>query len=148
MTIFSISARAEFVCRTFGCQQDLLTRKALSGQEVASLSQVVRNSLQNRAEALSGIWGDTILEGDYYADEDVQIDKIESLYKKDEFVGYRITYSSKAWDTSTCQFDGVDLTTLESCLAGRIQESGFVSADFKRFERDHRALAEFVRGAF
>lgn len=147
LATYSLNAQAQNTCVRLSCQQDQLDHKSLTQAEIQSLPEDVRGSLQNRAEKLANIWSDTILEGDYWADDVVELNKIEELYKGRILVGYRITYSSKAWDTSTCEFDTDDLSTLKACETGLITESGLVTADFQRFERDPKALATFKAGA-
>jgi hypothetical protein len=144
LTFFPFAAQAQNRCVSLSCQQEQLDRKPLTQSEILSLPEDVRGSLQNRAERLANIWSDTILEGDYWADDIVEMIQVEELFRNSELVGYRITYSSKAWDTSSCEFDSDDLTTLNACETGLIIESGFVTADFRRFERDPKALARFL----
>lgn len=105
-------------------------RHTLSTTEVEALPAHVLSSLQQVADLLAQIWGDTILEGDYSADDDVSLDSIEVLKLNEGVIGYRITYSSRAFDTA-------------ENIAGRILESAFVSGDFKAFSRDSNALAKF-----
>jgi hypothetical protein len=120
-------------------------RIVLSASQLESLPNETKSRLFQSANLLAQIWGDTILEGDYYADSDVRIDQVEKVYLGHAFVGYRITYSSKAWDTSTGAFDMNDLKTLDRCVEGRIVESGFLSSDFASMSRDPEAFATFHR---
>jgi len=89
------------------------------------------------------IWGDTILEGDYYADGETQLDAVEILQKNGKTIGYRISYSETAWFTSDCDFDYDNLETLKNCPQGIITERSYVSLDKKTFFRDNRSFAEF-----
>lgn len=132
-------------CTHFSCQQDQLASRTLTSQELTALPSDTRTQLQAKAEELASIWADTILEGDYFADEKVQLDQVEVLFRSGQLVGYHLTYSSKAWDTSTCNFDGSDLSNLKTCDQGRIVESGFTTVDFKALERDPRAFASFQK---
>ena len=99
--------------------------------------------LLNVADQQTLIWPDTILEADYAADGVTQLDKVDAFYKHKKLVGYEITYSQKAWDTSSCQYDGVNLATLADCKPGRIIESSYVSPDFKEYFTDEKAYAHF-----
>lgn len=90
------------------------------------------------------IWGDTILEGDYHADGKTRLDSVIELYSEDELVGYKITYSEGAWDTSTCSYNGQNDQALANCTAGRIVESSFVSPDFRTYLADQNQFAEFI----
>ncbi len=68
--------------------------------------QVVQSKLEKIAFAQAQIWGDTILEGDYYAENEISLDEIEGIYRgRGELVAYRITYSAKSWMTAECEFD-------------------------------------------
>jgi hypothetical protein len=132
-------------CTHFSCQQDQLATRTLTTQEVTSLPADTLSQLQSKAEELASIWSDTILEGDYYAEEKVQLDQVDVLFRSGQLVGYHITYSSTAWDTSTCSFDGNDMSSLNACEKGRIVESGFTTVDFKALERDPKAFASFQK---
>ena len=121
-----------------------LKRVELSKSEFAALPRAIKKQLQESAHDLAQIWGDTILEGDYYAENKVRLDLVEKLIKADKHVGYRITYSSKAWDTSDCDFDSEVQSSLAQCHEGRIVESGFLSLDFGQASQDFAAFAEFV----
>jgi len=109
-------------------------RKILSAAEVAALPAHIQSQLQTAAIELAQIWGDTILEGDYEAAEEVRIDQVERLYLSLAFVAYRISYSSEAFETS-------------SGSRGRIVESGFLSSDFKQISRDAAAFARFIENS-
>lgn len=89
------------------------------------------------------IWGDTILEGDYAAEGNTRLDKVTNLYKNSELIGYLITYSEKAWDTSNCVYDGINDATLLGCAEGRIVESSYVSLNFREFFYDSKTMAVF-----
>lgn len=137
--LFGLTVRAQVHLET------QIVKIPLSQQQVESLPAYVREALETAAYELTSIWADTILEGDYYADEKVEIELIEKLYLSQAFMGYRITYSSKAWNTMNCHFDASALSSLEDCEEGRIVESGFVSLDFSELSRDPAAFATFKR---
>ena len=134
---------AQSLCPVVACSSTSIRMKTLTAAEASELPQETRNRLDVAANELSQIWGDTILEGDYYSDEEARVDKIQLLYQDQAFVGYRITYSAKAWDTATCEFRG-DKPSLVKCQVGKIIESGFVSADFSTSFEDAHAPAIFA----
>ncbi len=142
-------AKAESQCLTLSCQKAQLNLKVLSTDEMKALASEVRSRLQQTAESMANIWADTILEGDYFADEPVALDRVEEFKSaNDKIIIYRITYSSRAWDTGTCEADpSEDRQSLESCDEGRIVESAFVSSDFKSSERDEENFAHFEKGS-
>jgi hypothetical protein len=119
----------------------------MTSDEYRKLPAYIKEGITTAAYELSSIWGDTILEGDYYAEEKIQVDLVEKLYISNAHMGYRITYSAKAWDTSTCQFDINQLESLASCDEGRIIESGFLSLDFTELSRDPQAFAKFSKNS-
>jgi outer membrane murein-binding lipoprotein Lpp len=94
-----------------------------------------------REQAL--IWADTILEGDYQTDEKTQLDRVEALYKDGNFIGYRIEYSERAWDTSDCE-EANGRYVLSTCVEGRIREASFVSPKLTSWTRDDFAYASFL----
>ncbi len=98
---------------------------------------------QKTSHQLAQIWGDTILEGDYQAINRTRLDILEELSKNGIVIGYRVTYSQKAWETSHCHYDSESKQGIETCTPGRIVESGFVSKDFKQSFRDENSIAEF-----
>ncbi len=95
------------------------------------------------AKEQAQVWGDTILEGDYVSSGETRIDRIFEIYKHNFLIGYIVTYSEKAWDVSDCRYDGVRPSTLTDCAAGRIEESSFVSLDFKQFFYTDHTYAKF-----
>ena len=112
-----------------------------------STDQIIDSDLKKAmtriAKAQAQVWGDTILEGDYAADGYTRLDRIDELFKYDQIIGYRITYSEKAWDTSDCSYDGIRDSTLMDCTPGRIVESSYVTPDWKNYFYDEKNAARF-----
>ncbi len=135
--------RPTLECRTSLCLEHNMNRKTLTESEMAELPSSFRETVQLKAQELASIWADTILEGDFYAEDFVRIDGLEYVYNQNDLIAYRITYSSKAWDLSNCQFDPEDMETLSDCEVGRISEAGFLALDQKLVERDPSARATF-----
>lgn len=102
-----------------------------------------KTKMQNIATTQAQIWGDTILEGFYEAEGNTRIDTIYKLFKKNELLGYMLTYSERAWDISDCQYDGINPETLLDCTPGRIVETSFVSLDFKEYFYTEKTYARF-----
>ena len=113
-------------------------------RDVTGLTDAQRAQIQTLAVQQAMIWGDTILEGDFEAAGDTHIDRIQSVYEGEHFLGYRVSYSETAWATSNCTYNPRDKSTLSSCLSGRISESMFVTPDLKDAQRDERDFAHFV----
>lgn len=131
------------------CEQDC--RAPFKGEAVFDASQTEHSPLpvatQEHLKAVAfnqaQIWGDTILEGDYVSAGETQLDRVLVLYKNDEVIGYKITYSEQAWFTGECEYDANDESTLNKCTPGRIRESSFVSPDFRTYFRDEDHFADF-----
>jgi hypothetical protein len=105
-----------------------------------TLPSDVRTQLEAISEDQAQIWGDTILEGDYVAEAAVKLEGVEVVQLNSTFMGYRVTYSSVAFDTSDCNPD----LDLKACTPGRIVESSFVAPTLKSWIRDTAAFAEFI----
>lgn len=123
-------------------------RKAVRANEVVfeavdPASNLVAPQARIRLEEISfdqaQIWADTILGGEYLAESEVRVDSIEIARAGELFLGYRITYSSVAYETMDCD----SYRQLESCLAGRIVERSFVSPNLESWIRDDSHFAEF-----
>ncbi len=107
------------------------------------LSQVKNSKFDKIVYNLAQIWGDTILEADYEVEDDVRLDKVFAYYKNKLLIGYHVTYSSKAWNTMDCVYDGHNKAELNSCPSGRIYESAYISSDQKQFLFDDKNRAHF-----
>ncbi len=92
------------------------------------------------AEDQAQVWADTILESDFIAENAVQIDLVETVQTGSSFLGYRVTYSSKAVDTSECDA----ARDISQCNHGRIIESSFVAPRLSSWIRDDQNYAKFV----
>lgn len=90
------------------------------------------------------IWADTILEGDYATDYQTQLDRAEIIYEGGDVVAYYITYSEGAWDTATCNYDGINDSTLSGCKKGRIVESVYLAPDFTDYHFVEEDYARFI----
>lgn len=139
-----ISAYQEY-CSSFSCKVPFSERTAfdLKMAENSTLDHDTKNILEQVAFDQAQIWGDTILEGDYHADGNTQLDRVYTIYENDQFLGYKITYSERAWYTGDCQFSYENEESLSECEPGRIYESSFVSPDFNTYFRDENELADF-----
>lgn len=133
-------------CRGDICQAPFKVEDAFSVDqpEHSTLTTDVYGVLKNIAVRQTQIWGDTILEGDYQAEGNTRLDVVSFLYKNERLIGYRISYSERAWYTGECDYNGYDEESLKGCAEGRIFESSYVSPDFKTYFRDEDDLADFV----
>ncbi|WP_413587258.1 hypothetical protein [Bdellovibrio sp. HCB274] len=97
------------------------------------------------AEHESGVWGDTILEGDYQASQEaIRVDEVVAIYQGAKLVAYKMKFSLKAWDTGSCDLDYDALAEddanldelLSECELGRIYGSAYISADLQQSEHN------------
>lgn len=89
------------------------------------------NNLDDVAFDLAQVWGDTILESDYEADEKIILERLEVVSIHGEIVGFRMTYSAQAFDHA-------------NKVTGVIRESGFITADGSKSFVDPSARAQFI----
>lgn len=106
------------------------------------LSSLQRLRLTKIAARQAQVWGDTILEGDYYAEGYTRLDKVLAFYKGSDLVGFKIQYSEKAWFIGECNFDDTK-ASLQSCQEGRIVEESYVSPEAKTYFSDEEHYAAF-----
>lgn len=145
---FGAIARADRVDLATRGWVDTVRHSARAGElafeTVDPVSNIINHSTRARLLEISveqaQIWADTILGGDYLADEEVAVDKIEFVRLGDQLLGYRVTYSSSAYDTMDCDPEG----DLSLCVAGRIVESSYVAPGLDAWIRDDQRYAEFV----
>jgi hypothetical protein len=93
----------------------------------------------------SQIWGDTILESDYEADGVTLLEQVQTISKNGKIVAYRITYSQRAWQTTTCKDPNFNPANPVGCIEGRIRESTYVSSDLTVWLNDSQFYAQFKR---
>jgi|GEM_PF-2696380 len=147
-------ARANDVAKAFqvsGCMQ-VTTGACRSGYNVQTfaghhlrqLPQQFQKALYEIAYVQAQIWGDTILEGDFFTDGKVQVQKVKVLYKGQTRVGFSITYYEKAWYTGDCDFQVGKPDSLRSCRPGHIVESSFVSTNATEAQVDENQFAKFL----
>lgn len=152
LSVIGVEARADrsggdsriWVDRVRAAQRAFALDYELVDLATNQLDSHTRAELDAIALDQAQIWGDTILEGDFAAEEAVTLDLVQKVMQGGEFLGYRITYSSRAWDTSGCRAEhaGYD----PDCIEGRIVESTFVASGLNYWFRDDTALAEFIPG--
>lgn len=115
-----------------------------SGQQFQQLPVAIQKALHEIAYQQAQIWGDTILEGDFFANGEVQIQKVKILSHQNKIVGFQLTYFEKAWYTGDCTFNSNRLETLNACRPGRIYESSYVTHDATEARVDENQFAKFL----
>lgn len=103
----------------------------------------VKDQLRQAAYDQAQIWADTILEGDFVAAGHTRVDSVTAVYKDDQLLAYKVTYSEKGWSTAECDYDG-HRASLTGCPVGRISESSFISPKFDLNLTDEDDYADFA----
>ena len=114
-----------------------------AGTQLQQLPLAMQQALHEIAHHQSQIWGDTILEGDFFADGKVQIQKVKILSQQNRTVGFQITYFEKAWYTGDCTYHHNRPETLKACRPGHIFEASFVTSDATEAQVDENQFAKF-----
>jgi hypothetical protein len=105
-----------------------------------NLDSKTMKSVYDAIDTQSGIWGDTILEGDVDTNyEDLQIESIQLINNINDstILGYSVKYSYLGWETSCALNDKYDRTkpsTYTKCKKGRIREIFFLDQSLKDSE--------------
>lgn len=135
-------------CQGFKCQSPYTVIELYRYSAQSDFGQLQfksKKELMQIAYQQAQVWADTILEGDFVADGKTRLDEVQALYKNKKLIGYKITYSERAWDTAYCNYDGLHEDTLRGCTEGRIVESSFVSTDYAQAFYTMGTAATFVR---
>lgn len=131
-------------CPRLDCEGLSLQVAPLSRSQVSALGTERRARLRQATKAMAlDLWPDTILEGPYHVQFRMRLDRIEFLLKNGEPVGYRLSFSDKAWNTERCGPDGSE-DNLKSCETGRVHDAGFVLNDLKTTLRDEGVNPTYV----
>ena len=129
--------RLESVLSSGAAQKQVLFDRSSSSSQVSN-DQL--NVFTLGASRQANIWADTILEGDYQAAGNTEVDLVEAVLQNHEVVAYHITYSEKAWYTGDCDQE----KDLNACSEGRIVESSYVSPAVTTWIEDSSSRAKFI----
>ena len=135
-------------CQRFNCKNPYtiveLYRRSVQA-DFDGLDMKSKHDLMRVAYEQAQIWADTILEGDFVADGKTRLDEVQALYKNKTLIGYKITYSERAWDTAYCSYDGIHNETLRGCTEGRIVEASYVTPDYAYAVYTMDSAARFIK---
>ena len=132
-----------FINRLENVLSSATVQKQILFDRFGSSSQVSNDQLSVftlGAKRQANIWADTILEGDYEAAGNTEVDVVEAVLQNNEVVAYHITYSEKAWYTGNCDQE----KDLNACSEGRIVESSYVSPAATTWIEDSSLRAKFI----
>lgn len=138
---------AQKKCPHLNCHESRVIAVEVSESEYRKIEKDDRLKIKNLViRQAEDLWGDTILEGPYENLGRYRIDSVQKILIDGALSGYRVTYSDRAWDTDTCNYDPTDKKTLKNCTSGRIVESAFVDVGLTKVYRDLEAMAQFIAG--
>lgn len=124
-------SQVNLACSNDVCSQGFSWERAYEAPALNKLQPDLLSALHEKAADLAQIWGDTILEGDYAADGETQLEKVDVLRLDDQVMAYRIQYSERGWD-------------LAQGLEGRIRESAWTLPDLETSGSEEHQLVVFV----
>lgn len=140
---YESAAHFENACGTGECKAPFKRIESYNVKtSIDTLDAKIKVEMKKVANDQAEAWGDTILEGDYYSSGRTRLDSVSAYYKGKTLVGYKITYSEKAWFVGDCKYDG-SRESLKGCKEGRIVEVSYVSPDFLTYFSDEERYAEF-----
>lgn len=116
----------------------------LQAEQLQQLQPQIKNSLVAIAQSQAQIWGDTILEGDFWADGKTTVQTVTVLRSGQKVLGFHITYAERAWYVGDCQFQSNRPESLRQCRPGLIMESSFVSNRLDDAHVDENQFAKFI----
>lgn len=133
-------------CPRLNCPAENIWVVTFPASEQKKLTKDEKTTMKNEILQLVGdMWPSSILQSTLKNSNRLRIDKIEKLVVEGKHAGYRVSYSDKAWELNTCQYDANNPDSLKDCKTGRIFESAFMSLDFAETFPDAQALATFHR---
>lgn len=144
-TLKALIRKEQKKCPTLNCAGQEFQVEALNAAEMRALGNELRKDLRLAGRGLAlDLWPDTILEGPFYVQYRVRMDRIERLLRNHEAIGYRIVFSDKAWNIDHCKpkTPGDREPSFRNCATGRIKDAGFVLNDLRAF-RDESVIAAF-----
>lgn len=140
------------ICPELTCPDSRAQVKALSAEQIKSLDPATQKFLRAAAKTFAeNQWPDTILENAYEVDFKVRLEAVEVLVVDDQSVGYRVSFSSPAWNRDECpvfteeEMDqkSVEELVREKCKSGRIHDRNFAVPNPTGIFDDEQFRAEF-----
>lgn len=143
--------KVQKTCPKLDCPGLSLRVEPLTSAQVRELGTERRARLRQVTKAMAlDLWPDTVLEGPYHVQFRMRLDRIEFLLKNGEQIGYRLSFSDKAWNTDDCRPSSSAASAeheLKDCETGRVHDAGFVLNDLVRTTRDEAVNPTYVPDA-
>lgn len=131
-------------CPRLNCPSEMIWVVSFPAAEQKKLTKADKAELKGRVlELIAEAWPEAILQDELLNSNRIRIDKIEKLVIEGQHSGYRVSYSDKAWELNTCDYQPGDSSSLKDCKTGRIFESAFMALDFDHVFPDAQARATF-----
>jgi antitoxin component YwqK of YwqJK toxin-antitoxin module len=147
---FSLTTPEQFVAMNSSDQIDFLysdeVEENIDSEVIQdTLSDKLKKHINDQANDLLSVWGDTILEGPYALTDEDAVVKIESVFTVAGVVYGAYAYiSNSAYfiESDDCDYDYDLEQWSETCEQGEIQESFYVDLNGKIIESD--SYADFI----
>ncbi|MBX3017319.1 MAG: hypothetical protein KF767_05475 [Bdellovibrionaceae bacterium] len=138
--------KAQKSCPKLDCPSQSLQVVPLTSAQVRELGTERRARLRQVTKAMAlDLWPDTVLEGPYQVQFRMRLDHIEFLTRNGEQIGYRLSFSDKAWNTDDCRPKTSNTQNqLKDCETGRVHDAGFVLNDLKTTTRDEGVNPTYI----
>lgn len=129
-----IVREAQAICPELDCPESRVQVKALSRDESEKLPAETQKFLRVAAKSFAeNLWPDTVLESPLEVEFRIRIDGLEILNIDQQAVGYRVLFSTVAWNTDECpaftqeEMDQRSIKDLikEKCQKGRVTDRAF-----------------------
>jgi len=132
-------------CPRLNCPSGQVWVVHMSDHDQRAIPAANRSQIKNLIQMMvHESWTDTIQQGDLKIFDRLRMDQYEKLMVDQKHVGYRVTFSEKAWDLTTCSYQAQNLDSLSTCATGRIQQSVFISLDGRTLFSDESDWARFI----
>jgi hypothetical protein len=146
---FAQNLSAQQVAHAFQNSGCLTSQRCQNGYSLQTLTSQqitpqVQRGLVAIAQSQAQIWGDTILEGDFWSDGRTLVQSVRVLKSGSSFVGFHVTYYERAWYTGDCEFNSHRPESLRHCQPGMIVESSFVASRLDDARVDENQFAKFI----
>lgn len=146
-----VMRQAQMNCPKLDCEDSRMRVHPMSGSELHALGTKTRAQLRKMSRELAmDLWPDTILEGPFHSVFRIRLDRIERLSLDNQPLGYRLSFSDKAWNTDHCAPSSAPSSESHSaslkyrgCETGRISDAGFLLDNMKTIFRDESVVPTY-----
>lgn len=143
---------AQGFCPELDCATARAFVQKLSVDEIQALPEGTIELLRDAAKSFAEqFWPDTVLESEYHVEFRPRVEALDQLFIDGEVVGYRLSFSSVAWNLHDCpvftesevQEKGLASLIKEKCPRGRINDQAFILSKISGSFDDEMSFARF-----